>query len=285
MAAAAQAIKNVSLELGGKSPFVVFADSDIEAAVEWIMFGIFWNQGQVCSATSRVLVEAPLYDRLVERLVAESRRIRIGSGMTPGVKLGPLVSAGQHRKVLDGPVAGASGGTGIGPAAARAAALNFIVAGPDAVVARVRPVLMRMGRNLFHVGQEPGQAQAVKLINNFLINTAMAATSEAINYGLRQNLTMKAILDVLNVPSGQNVATSYIFPKVVEPGTFDIGAAVEIMTKDSATYVGEVAAAGLPNAVGSLVDRIWQNMGRAHPGVDFSRLFEFVRDAGDTYDR
>lgn len=100
MAAAARDIKNVSLELGGKSPFVVFADSDIEKAVEWIMFGIFWNQGQVCSATSRVLVEESLYPALLERLVAEASKIRIGDGLADGTLLGPLVSKGQHDKVL-----------------------------------------------------------------------------------------------------------------------------------------------------------------------------------------
>lgn len=100
MAAAARDIKNVSLELGGKSPFVVFADSDIEKAVEWIMFGIFWNQGQVCSATSRVLVEDSLYPALMERLVAESAKIRIGNGLEDGTLLGPLVSKGQYEKVL-----------------------------------------------------------------------------------------------------------------------------------------------------------------------------------------
>ncbi|MFN7008781.1 MAG: aldehyde dehydrogenase family protein [Allorhizobium sp.] len=100
MAAAARDIKNVSLELGGKSPFVVFADSDIEKAVEWIMFGIFWNQGQVCSATSRVLVEESLYPALMERLVAEAAKIRIGDGLEEGTLLGPLVSRGQYDKVL-----------------------------------------------------------------------------------------------------------------------------------------------------------------------------------------
>nr|WP_298101428.1 aldehyde dehydrogenase family protein [uncultured Shinella sp.] len=100
MAAAARDIKRVSLELGGKSPFVVFADSDIEKAVEWIMFGIFWNQGQVCSATSRVLVEAPLYAKLLVRLVEEAQKITIGNGLDAGTLLGPLVNKGQYEDVL-----------------------------------------------------------------------------------------------------------------------------------------------------------------------------------------
>lgn len=100
MQAAAQDIKNVSLELGGKSAFVAFDDADVEAAVEWIMFGIFWNQGQVCSATSRLLVQDTLWPKLAERLAEEARKITIGNGMTPGTLLGPLVSAGQYAKVV-----------------------------------------------------------------------------------------------------------------------------------------------------------------------------------------
>ncbi|RVG09018.1 aldehyde dehydrogenase family protein [Sinorhizobium meliloti] len=100
MAAGARDIKRISLELGGKSPFVVFADSDIEKAVEWIMFGIFWNQGQVCSATSRVLVEAPLYPQLLERLVEEAKKVKMGNGLDAGTLLGPLVNKGQYDDVL-----------------------------------------------------------------------------------------------------------------------------------------------------------------------------------------
>ncbi len=99
MAAGAQDIKRVSLELGGKSPFVVFADSDIEKAVEWIMFGIFWNQGQVCSATSRVLVERALYAPLLARLIEEAQKIKIGNGLEDGTLLGPLVNKGQYEDV------------------------------------------------------------------------------------------------------------------------------------------------------------------------------------------
>ncbi|QYX48736.1 aldehyde dehydrogenase family protein [Pseudomonas tussilaginis] len=106
MQAAANDIKNISLELGGKSPFIIFADSDIEAAVEWIMFGIFWNQGQVCSATSRVLVQRDLYAPLLERLRQEAEKVRIGNGLEGGVLLGPLVSKGQYDKVLTAIAAG-----------------------------------------------------------------------------------------------------------------------------------------------------------------------------------
>jgi betaine-aldehyde dehydrogenase len=100
MTAAARDIRTVSLELGGKSPFIVFADSDIEKAVEWIMFGIFWNQGQVCSATSRVLVERAAYAPLLDRLAEEARKITIGTGTDDGILLGPIVSKGQYDKVM-----------------------------------------------------------------------------------------------------------------------------------------------------------------------------------------
>ncbi|WP_377190488.1 aldehyde dehydrogenase family protein [Ruegeria meonggei] len=100
MATAAKDIKTISLELGGKSPMVVFADTPIEEAVEWIMFGIFWNQGEVCSATSRVLIEEEIYEPLMARLKEEAKKIKIGHGLEDGVLLGPLVSPSQHEKVL-----------------------------------------------------------------------------------------------------------------------------------------------------------------------------------------
>lgn len=100
MQAAARDIKNISLELGGKSPFVIFDDADIERAVEWILFGIFWNQGEVCSATSRILVQRALYEPLLERLAQEAQRITIGNGLEHGVLLGPLVNRDQYDKVL-----------------------------------------------------------------------------------------------------------------------------------------------------------------------------------------
>lgn len=98
--AAVKDVKGLSLELGGKSPIVVFDDADLEQVVEWVMFGIFWNQGQVCSATSRLIAQSGIAGRLVERLSEEAKKIKIGDGMSEGVQLGPLVSRPQYDKVL-----------------------------------------------------------------------------------------------------------------------------------------------------------------------------------------
>lgn len=110
MQAAARDIRNVSLELGGKSPFILFADCDLDKAVEWIQFGVFWNQGQICSATSRLLVERPIYDALLERLRAAAEQLVMGPGMRDDVQMGPLVSAAQQRRVLDGIARGVASG-------------------------------------------------------------------------------------------------------------------------------------------------------------------------------
>ena len=110
MQAASAGIRTLSLELGGKSPFLVFDDCDIDKAVEWILFGIFWNKGEVCSATSRVLVQRGIFDRLLDRLRTAAEAIQIGPGEAQGVKLGPLVSKGQYDKVREAIAAGMRSG-------------------------------------------------------------------------------------------------------------------------------------------------------------------------------
>lgn len=92
-------LKKVTLELGGKNPNVVFADADFEAAVDGALFAAFANQGEVCSAGSRLLVERSIHDRLVEAMVAKIPNVKLGHGLEPGTKMGPLVSAAHRDKV------------------------------------------------------------------------------------------------------------------------------------------------------------------------------------------
>jgi aldehyde dehydrogenase (NAD+) len=98
---AAGNLKRVTLELGGKSANIIFPDADLEAAVKAAASGIFFNTGQVCSAGSRILVHADIYDEVVERLAARASSIRVGDPKDAGTSMGPLVSEIQMKRVLD----------------------------------------------------------------------------------------------------------------------------------------------------------------------------------------
>ncbi|MBL4954496.1 aldehyde dehydrogenase family protein [Neobacillus sp. YIM B02564] len=100
MRTAADTMKKVSLELGGKSPNIIFADADFEVAVDYALFGIFSGAGQVCSAGSRILVEESIYDKFVARFVERAKKIKVGPGNDPATEMGPLVSAQHLEKVL-----------------------------------------------------------------------------------------------------------------------------------------------------------------------------------------
>ena len=134
--------------------------------------------------------------------------------------------AGAGITYIDAPVSG-------GVSGAVNASIAVMVAGPKAVYDKVAPTLSHMAKNLFHVGEEAGQAQAVKLLNNFLSGTAMAATAEAVAFGVTQGIDMKTILDVVHVSSGQNTAVSDKFPNRVLTESYDGGLYLEIAAKRS----------------------------------------------------
>src|SRR5579884_2946072 len=99
MHAATGNLKKISLELGGKSPNVVFADADFDTAVDYALFGIYANAGQVCSAGSRLILQEPLYDRFMARLIDRAKNIRVGDGFDPQTEMGPLVSRMHMQRV------------------------------------------------------------------------------------------------------------------------------------------------------------------------------------------
>jgi len=99
MRAAAGNVKKISLELGGKSPNIVFADADFETAVDYALFGIYANAGQVCSAGSRLVLDKAIYDKFLERLVERAKKIVVGDGFDPKTEMGPLVAERQRERV------------------------------------------------------------------------------------------------------------------------------------------------------------------------------------------
>lgn len=96
---AADTVKRVTLELGGKSPNIFFADADFAASIDGALFGVFINQGEVCSAGSRILVEKSIYKKFVEAMAAKAKTIRLGPPLDRETKMGPLVSKEQYDRV------------------------------------------------------------------------------------------------------------------------------------------------------------------------------------------
>jgi len=97
--AAAGNLKKVSLELGGKSPTIIFGDADVEAAIPGAASAIFFNHGQCCCAGSRLYAHKKVFDQVLEGVTAEAKKIKVGPGMDPTTQMGPLVSEEQYKRV------------------------------------------------------------------------------------------------------------------------------------------------------------------------------------------
>jgi 3-hydroxyisobutyrate dehydrogenase len=190
--------------------------------------------------------------------------------------VGPMIArAGAARleplgvTYCDGPVSG-------GVAGARAATISLMFAGPVAVLDAHRTLFDAIAGNVFHVGLRPGQGQAMKLLNNFLSAVALAATSEAVAFGAAEGLDMQVMLDVLNVSTGRNSATSDKFPNRVVTGTYDAGFHTRLMAKDVALFLQSVASAGTSDVVASAIGQVWAAADAAMPGSDFTEIWKFV---------
>ena len=172
---------------------------------------------------------------------------------------------------IDAPVSG-------GQAGARAGTITIMLAGPKAVVDLHQDVLSGFTKNLFHVGEEAGQGQAVKILNNFLSGTAMVASTEAVLYGLSQGIDMKTILDVVNVSTGQNTATADKFPRRILTETFDAGFATALLTKDVNLFVDNAREAGTPTKIAEAITEVWDKTNDALPGSDITMVYRYLRD-------
>ena len=171
--------------------------------------------------------------------------------------------------LVDAPVSG-------GIAGARARTLSVMVAADADACAQVQPVLAGLSDNIRRVGDRPGLAQALKLANNFLSATALAATSEAVAFGVSVGLDMATMVEVLSASSGHNTATSDKFPNHVVTGRFASGFSNSLMDKDIQLYLGAVAEQGTPATVGAVTADVWHRFAAAEPGVDFTRIYPFV---------
>lgn len=217
--------------------------------------------GSASEQVARAIVETP--QRQVADVVDTST-----IGLAAAHAIDDLLAAAGVAYV-DAPVSG-------GVAGARARTLSVMYAGPDSVCARVEPVLAGLSDRRRRVGDRPGMAQALKLANNFLSATALAATSEAVAFGLSVGLDMATMLEVIDASSGRSAATSDKFPNQVLNGRYAAGFANSLMSKDLKLYLGAVEAQGAPAVIGRVTESVWERFAVAEPGADFTRIYPFV---------
>jgi 3-hydroxyisobutyrate dehydrogenase len=173
---------------------------------------------------------------------------------------------------IDAPVSG-------GVAGARARTLAVMYAGTPSACDAAMPVIEGLSDRRFHVGEHPGMAQAVKLANNFLSATALAATSEAVAFATAVGVDMATMLAVVNASSGRSAASEDKFVNHVLPGSYSSGFANTLMAKDIDLYLGAVESLRSPSVLGHLTAEIWRGFADADAGADFTRIYPFTIDA------
>lgn len=170
---------------------------------------------------------------------------------------------------IDSPVSGGVGGATKGT-------LAVMVSGPKSEIELVKDVLAVFGK-VFVIGEKPGMAQTMKLANNFLSATAMAATSEAIAMGVKAGLDPAVMIDVINAGSGRTTASDQKFPQSILPRTFDYGFATALMLKDVRLCFDEAKGFSVPNAVMRAVLDQWETTNAEYGGEsDFTSIVKMI---------
>ena len=240
------------------------------------------SAADVGSQAETVLVSLPTPD-IVQNVVAEiaqgSAAKTIVDLSTTGPKVGAAIAAdlkGRGITFVDSPVSGGVGG-------AKAGTLAVMVSCPRATFDRLEPMLKNIGK-VFFIGEAPGSAQMMKLCNNLMSAAAMAISAEAITAGVKAGIDPAVMVDVINVSSGMNTATTQKFPKSILNRRFDYGFATGLMFKDVRLCLEEAEGMGLDLETAKAVRSVWQKMNdQFGPESDFTRIVEMVeKPAGVT---
>ena len=170
---------------------------------------------------------------------------------------------------LDSPVSG-------GVRGAVAGTLAVMCAGPKDLYNSVLPILTTFTANQFLIGPQPGQAQTVKVLNNFLSATALAASCEALRFGQSQGLDLKTMCDVINVSTGMNTATLDKVPNQIITNRFSAGFSNSLLLKDISLYLDGCDETGIEGAISQTVVQLWDKFVGEHPDEDATAIFNYI---------
>ncbi|HET9136438.1 MAG TPA: aldehyde dehydrogenase family protein, partial [Candidatus Kapabacteria bacterium] len=221
---AAKTLKRVSLELGGKSPNIVFADSDIELAAKYALGGIFFNQGEMCTAGSRIFIEASGYDQFMSVLTSRANKMVAGDPLHPKTRLGALISSEHLKNVMNYVEIGKAEGANVVAGGSRIGTKGFFM----------KPTVLDNVTNSMRVAQEEIFGPVASVIK---FNDVEEAIREANNsaFGLAASIWTK------DIKKAHNLARS------VKAGTVWINT---ISTTDNALPFGGYKASGFGRELG-----------------------------------
>ena len=268
---------------------VVAFDTSSEALDRLVMLGAdpAASPKEVADRTPTVLASLPSPAASIEvatgpdGVIAGTAAQRFVDFSTIGSPTAQQVSAALHRRAiasLDCPVSG-------GVSGAQKGALSLMVSGPEAEFQAVKPILELLGKPIF-VSAKPGAAQTMKLINNLMAATALAATAEVVVMGVKAGLDPNVVIDVLNASSGGTHASRDKFPRSVLPRTFDFGFATGLMVKDVRLCLAEAETLGMTMNLGDAVGTLWEDvLQKVGPEADFTCVVKPIEeDAGVVVD-
>ncbi len=209
---------------------------------------------------------------IAEAAAAENAVVVNTSTVGPGAALAAAEQLGQRGIAFaDAPVSG-------GVTRAEAGGLSILFSGAPELLERLGPAFESFGANIFNIGSEPGQAQRMKLVNNYLVISAMTTTAEALAYGEKGGLGLQAMLDVINVSTGQNFVAEHFYPHHVVTETYDSAGGGDIIRKDLSLFVQEARAEGRRHGVAAAALELVEAYDDARPGTDQTEMYPFVRD-------
>ncbi|HEX2137006.1 MAG TPA: NAD(P)-dependent oxidoreductase [Microvirga sp.] len=257
---------------------VVVSDARAEAVQAFEAQGVRTapTPAAVADAAETVLASLPT-PSIVERVavgengVSSGKRVRrfidlSTTGATTSVRIARALAA-RNVAHLDAPVSG-------GVAGAESGTLAVMVSGPRPHYDELEPVLRNIGK-LFYIGEAAGLAQTMKLANNLLSATALAATAEAVVMGVKAGIDPSIMIDVINAGSGRNSASQDKFPRSILPRTFDFGFSTALMYKDLKLCMEEAETLGVQMWVGNAVKQLWQLVNtQIGPESDFTQIVQ-----------
>jgi 3-hydroxyisobutyrate dehydrogenase len=238
---------------------VARSNAEVAAAAATVILSL--PDGKVTEAVAREIASAP---GRKTKTVIETSTIGIAAA-----EKATQILAEAGIELVDAPVSG-------GTAGADKATLAVMMACSEASYARLEPLMALIGKP-FHIGPRPGQGQAVKLLNNFLSATALAASSEAIAFGTAQGIPMQTILDVVNAATGRNTATDDKFPRRILTERYDAGFTSTLQLKDVRLYLENARASGISDEIATVIDAVWARMEADMPGADITRMYPYTK--------